>query len=76
MNSALRLGYASQSQYEILYIQRIFSGLDETSHFRTETYLVDQSAVTLFKNDSLIVKFDTLPLQVFKIKKTHVLVLV
>ena len=31
--SALSLGYASQSQYEIPYTQPIFSGLDETSHF-------------------------------------------
>ena len=33
--SALRLGYASQSQYKIPYTLPIFSGLDETSCFST-----------------------------------------
>ena len=31
--SALRLGYASQSQYKITYSLPIFSGLHKTSHF-------------------------------------------
>ena len=31
--SALRLGYAGQSQYEFRNTQPIFSGLDESSHF-------------------------------------------
>ena len=48
--SALRLGYASQTQCEIPYTLSIFSDLDETSYFNCEIRFLELILFTFSKN--------------------------